>query len=67
MAYYTVAADFELKLSSEVPVECNPLPVFSSQEAATEFVKKIQPYYSTHISVYKIVEVATYRGKKNNA
>jgi hypothetical protein len=66
MAYYTVAADFELRLSSEVPVECNPLPVFSSQEDATEFVKKIQPYYSTHISVYKIVEVATYRGKKED-
>ncbi len=66
MAYYTVAADFELKLNAETPVDCSSLPVFSSLEAATEFVKKIQPYYSVHVSVYKIVEVSTYRGKKED-
>lgn len=59
--YYTVATELELQTVAESK-ECG-LPSFKSFEDAVDYVKSIQHLYLDHLNIYKMVAVATYRGK----
>ena len=60
---YTVASELELKVVTDSPHEVGGLPSFKSFDDAVEHVKRIQHLYLDHLNIYKMVPVATYRGK----
>lgn len=59
--YYTVGTEFELQVVAESK-ECG-LPSFKSFDDAVDYVKSIQHLYTEHLNIYKMVPVATYRGR----
>lgn len=59
--YYTVGTELELQTVAESK-ECG-LPAFKSFDDAVDYVKNIQHLYLDHLSIYKMVATATYKGK----
>ena len=59
--YYTVATELEAQVIAESK-ECG-LPSFKSFDDAVEYARSIQHLYLDHLNIYKMVPVATYRGK----